>query len=245
MPQGGDKPQGGQPMGGDQPGQPGKGEPGQGQPGQGQPGQGQPGGEPAGGDQPGGDQPGGAPPMGQPDGGPQPGQGGSSPTAPSGGGGREGAAGDNGRPGGAAPAGATPPAGEAADLDHTRQAAELTLQRLKDGLDRGDVDQKLLEELGWNEGQLRKFVDRMSESLRTTSEESATPQDAARRLQFEEMLKSLDLNRTSRVRKAGDQPSREVEQVDSRRTPVPLEYRRAWERYTRSLSKTNPTSEKP
>ncbi len=112
------------------------------------------------------------------------------------------------------------------------------LQKLKNGLERGEVDPGLLEELGWTEDQLQRFVERMETALRESSQKSETPAEQARRVQFEEMLKSLDVNRRSGVRSGKEQPSREVDQVDSRRAPVPVEYRRAWEQYTKSLSKT-------
>jgi collagen type III alpha len=154
----------------------------------------------------------------------------------------------SGAPGGdagpASDAGTAAPAQEAPNLDYKKQAAELALKRLKEGLSRGEVDQKLLDELGWNEAQLERFVDRMSDALQNSSQTPATPVEEARRLQFEEMLKSLDLNRSSQLRKGSDQPSREVEQIDSRRTPVPVEYRKAWERYTKTLSRS-PASKAP
>lgn len=140
------------------------------------------------------------------------------------------------------------PSGEAANLDYKKQAAELVLQRLKDGLERGDVDPGLLKELGWTEDQLQRFVDRMGQAFAESSKAPETPVDQARRIQFEEMLKNLDLNRQTATRRGTDQPSREVDQIDSRRAPVPLEYRRAWEKYTRTLSKSpagQPNAPKP
>jgi hypothetical protein len=187
-------------------------------------------------------------------GGQAPGQGGQPaaggpPGAPSSSSGGGGVGGPAGNPGAAPGAGLgqegqettpvePPTAGDPANLDYNKQATELVLQRLQQNLERGEVDPKLLEELGWTEEQLQRFVGRLQTALEETAKPAETPQDQARRVQFEEMLKSLDVHRAGSVRTGGDQPSREVEQTDVRRAPVPAEYRRAWENYTRSLSKT-------
>jgi len=204
--------------------------------GQGEQGAGKPGGGKPGGDQ-GGDQAGNGPPGDQPGGSDSPN-------------GQPMQVGQGGKPGGTGNSmnkstrehdGVTPqgaPPGEEADLNAKKQATELVLQKLKKGMERGEVDQSLLEELGWTEDQLQRFVQRMETALQESSQKTETLADQARRVQFEEMLKSLDVNRRSGVHSGSDQPSREVDQVDSRRAPVPAEYRRAWEQYTKSLSKT-------
>lgn len=127
----------------------------------------------------------------------------------------------------------TGPAGDEANAEFNRQAAELILQRLQKQLERGDVDPELLKELGWTEAEMRRFVERLSQQL--SSPPQPTPEDEVRRLQFEEMLKSLDLRRSGAKRTATDVPKRSVEQVDSRRSQAPAEYRKAWETYTRKL----------
>lgn len=109
----------------------------------------------------------------------------------------------------------------------------MILQRLQKQLERGDVDPELLKELGWTEAEMRRFVERLSQQL--SSPPQPTPEDEVRRLQFEEMLKSLDLRRSGAKRTASDVPKRSVEQLDSRRSQAPAEYRKAWETYTRKL----------
>ncbi|MDZ4687518.1 MAG: hypothetical protein SH850_20805 [Planctomycetaceae bacterium] len=126
--------------------------------------------------------------------------------------------------------------GDPANLEFKKQAAELVLQRLKDGLDRGEVDPQLLEELGWTPDEMQRFVSRMSKSLHDEAD-AESPEALARRVQFEEMLRSLNLDRTGAKRAAGKQPSREVDQIEARRAPVPEAYRKAWERYTQQMSK--------
>jgi hypothetical protein len=129
------------------------------------------------------------------------------------------------------------PEGDAAVAEFNRQAAELILQRLQKNLERGDIDPALLEELGWTEAEMRRFVERLGKQLQRDADDS--PEAEARRLQFEEMLKSLDLRRTGAKRAAGEVPKRSVEQVDSRRSVAPAEYRKAWETYTRKLLEQN------
>lgn len=136
------------------------------------------------------------------------------------------------------PTGTAAPAGDAANLEYKKQAAELVLQRLKQGLERGDVDQQLLDDLGWTPDQLKQFVNRLDAALKASQSAPESPVEQARREQFEEMLKTLDLDRAGTKRTGAGQPVREVEETNSRRTPVPLEYRQAWEKYTKSLSKS-------
>ncbi len=130
-----------------------------------------------------------------------------------------------------------PPA-EAADPDFQRKAAELVLQKLKDELERGEASPELLEELGWTREQLQRFVDRMSQEL--NREKGESPESEARRIQFEEMLRNLNVKPKATKRTADEEPRREIEQTESRRTPIPAEYRKAWERYTERLNKQVP-----
>jgi hypothetical protein len=131
------------------------------------------------------------------------------------------------------------PLGDAADVEFNRQAAELVLQKLKNNLERGDVDPALLKELGWTEDDMRRFVERLGLELETPTDDNS-PEALARRQQFEEMLKSLDLRRSGSKRAAGQQPTRSVEQIDTRRSTAPAEYRKAWETYTRRLLEQKP-----
>lgn len=132
---------------------------------------------------------------------------------------------------------------EAANLEFNRQAAELVLQRVQDDLNAGKVDQKLLEELGWTPEQLQRFAERLARQLSKPASE-LTPEDEARRRQFEEMLKSIDLKGGGVQRSGEHAPKREVDQSGARRAPVPVEYRAAWEALTKTLSKKKGTGSK-
>lgn len=134
--------------------------------------------------------------------------------------------------------GAGPAVPEEARLEHNREAANLVLKKLQDQLERGEVDQSLLDKLGWTADDMRKFAERLRSQLNEPLEE--TPIDAARRVQFEEMLKRLDLDRRSSVRRSEEGPSRNVRQIESRRLPVPGAYRDQYEAFSRELSRQAP-----
>ena len=101
--------------------------------------------------------------MGQPGGGKSaaggPGEAGAKPGAGEGGRGGTANSKAGGNAGGAAEAGDDP------NLEHNRQAAELILKRLNADLEDGKLDRELLEELGWTEGQMKKFMERMQRQL--------------------------------------------------------------------------------
>ena len=158
------------------------------------------------------------------------------------GGGGTSSAGNNGSGGN----GAATQAAEKANLDYGKEAADLVLRRLEKDLKRGEVDEKLLKELGWTQEDARRFAERLRNRLEPASPD-ATPQDQARHRQFEETLKSLDLKsvgskRTGKgVRRSGDPAGN----FGAKRLPVPPEYREAYEAYTRSLAKRRKAAAKP
>lgn len=135
--------------------------------------------------------------------------------------------------------------GEAANLEFKKQATELVLKRLQDGLERGDVDPELLEKMGWTEDQMRRFTERLSKHLQEAKSSDETPESQARREQFEETLKSLNLNKQGATRQGEKSPQRDVNQIDSRRSTVPKEYRSAAERFSREVTRQKSKSAQP
>lgn len=134
------------------------------------------------------------------------------------------------------------PTGDEANLEYNRQATELILNRLKKQLDRGEVDEDLLKELGWTPDEMQRFTDRISKSLNESKREAENDLESkARQQQFQEMLKSLDLRKTGTQRSGKAAPKREVEQIDSKRTPPPANYRSATDKFTRGVNRQNPT----
>ena len=166
----------------------------------------------------------------------QPGQGGqSSPGQSVGGGGELGmGTGQEGAGQGADGAGDAKP--EAANVEFTRQAADLVLKRIEDDLERGQVDEELLKELGWTQEDMRRFSERLKQQLQTPDTEDS-PESIARRRQFEEMLRNLNLQTKETHRHESGADNRLIDDINSRRLPVPAEYRELYEAFTRSMSK--------
>lgn len=129
------------------------------------------------------------------------------------------------------------PEGEEANLEYKKQATELVLKRLQEGLERGDIDPDLLEKLGWTQDEMQRFTDRMSKHLQESKSGDETPESMARRQQFEEMLKNLDVNKKGTTRSGEKAPQRDVDQIDARRSTVPKEYRAAFEKFSREVTR--------
>ncbi|MBI5761639.1 MAG: hypothetical protein HZA46_24280 [Planctomycetales bacterium] len=129
-----------------------------------------------------------------------------------------------------------PKIAEQANLDYARKATNLVLQRLKEQLERGDVDQQLLDELGWTKEDAEKFAKRLEQQL-NAPRDTTSPEAEARQKQFEELLKSLTVN-SSTFRREGDaKRQRRTQQNETRRLTLPPEYRELGEAYTKGLSK--------
>ena len=127
--------------------------------------------------------------------------------------------------------------GEEANLEFKKQATELVLKRLQDGLERGDIDPELLEKLGWTEDQMRQFTERLNKHLKEAKSTDETPDSLARRQQFEEMLKNLDINKKGTTRKGDNAPQRDVIQIESHRSPVPKKYETAQDKFSKELTR--------
>lgn len=132
--------------------------------------------------------------------------------------------------------------GEEANLEFNRQATELVLKQLEKDLERGTVDPELLKKLGWTEEQTRAFYERINKGLQESKSGNETPESQSRRAQFEEMLKSMDLNRKGAVRSGENSPTRDVQQIDARRTTVPKKYDSVYKKFSSDVTrqKTKP-----
>ena len=120
---------------------------------------------------------------------------------------------------------------EKANLQYNKQAANLVLKRLQDGLDDDKVDQKLLDKFGWTKEELQKYLQRMNRILNKPAAEESPETDAQQQQQIEEFLKGFNRRRGSsdRDRSSGG--------VAPRQLPVPAEFREAYEAYYRRLLK--------
>lgn len=137
------------------------------------------------------------------------------------------------------------PQEDEANLEFARKASNLVLRKLKGQLERGEVDQELLDELGWKDRKdVEKLVKFLEQGLNPRDDDSS-PEAVARRMQFEETLKSLRLGNETGRRKSGEGKSRAIQNMNTRNVPVPPEYRKLYESYTRSLSKqADPATDK-
>ncbi|RMG34102.1 MAG: hypothetical protein D6725_14835 [Planctomycetota bacterium] len=124
---------------------------------------------------------------------------------------------------------------EPVNQQYAREATNLVLKRLREQLERGEIDRRLLDRLGWTERDLRRFLDRMSRSAAAQDDDS--PEAEARRRQFEEMLKRVRLEGAERQRRDTRVDKTQIGTVTTRRVPVPPEYRELYEAYTRRLAK--------
>ncbi|MDA1251016.1 MAG: hypothetical protein O2820_17505, partial [Planctomycetota bacterium] len=127
------------------------------------------------------------------------------------------------------------PEAEAANLEDRKKAANLVLKKLQEELERGDVNDELLKKLGWTEDDMKKFVDRMSKQQKTAEDED--PASLSRRRQYEEMLKSLNLNHDGGKRADSVTKKQDTTDFLDRGSNVPVEYRKKYEEYTKRMSR--------
>ncbi|HEY2249419.1 MAG TPA: hypothetical protein VGH74_00115, partial [Planctomycetaceae bacterium] len=126
---------------------------------------------------------------------------------------------------------------EQANLEAARKATNLVLQRLKSQLERGEVDQEMMDELGWKDKKdIEKFVKYLEKGMAKPDDDNS-PEAEARRMQFEETLRSMNLGNETQRRTGSVGQERAIEQIGAKNAPVPREYQKVWESYTRSLSK--------
>ena len=110
------------------------------------------------------------------------------------------------------------------------------LKKLRKDLDRGEVDQSMLDELGWKKDDLERFVTRLERQLQDPGDDNS-PESIASRRQFEETLKSLGLSTKTKKRKAvGGKPTR-VNELSDRKSAPPPEFQELFEEYTKDLAK--------
>ena len=82
-------------------------------------------------------------------------------------------------------------ASDEANLDFARKATELTIQRLRDQLAKGQVDQELLDRLQWSQQDMERWVHRWEEMFRRSEQQGKEGQAA--RAELDTTLRSLGL----------------------------------------------------
>lgn len=124
------------------------------------------------------------------------------------------------------------------EVENAARAAGLALRRLQQQLDRGEVDQKLLDELGWTREELEAFVKRMQAQLaeRELNQQQQNEKNLSQK-SFEEMLRSLGINESGTSRDGGSARDRQRQDTTIRQSTPPARYRNSFEAYQRSLSR--------
>lgn len=125
--------------------------------------------------------------------------------------------------------------GDDANLEYTRKQTELVLDKLSDQLDNGEVDQEMLDELGWSKEDLRKFVDRWSKLRQNAQREG----DPAAQQELDERLRSLgpSLGPRGGTTQRTQDDFRDLRQ--GYQDKVPLKYRDRLKAYTEGVSRSD------
>ncbi len=132
------------------------------------------------------------------------------------------------------PAGETAP-GDEANLDYARKQTDLILEQLDDQLRKQEVDQKLLEKLGWSADELRRFVDRWK-NLKSQADAGGPQADEALQ-KLDEALRNLGLGRNRRTgfqTQSAKDKLRDLEEAYRGRTP--LEYQELLRKYNKGTA---------
>jgi hypothetical protein len=134
----------------------------------------------------------------------------------------------------ASPTGGEVPPGDAANLEYARKQTDLVLDKLADQLNRKRVDKNMLEQLGWTEDDLRRFVERWQQ--RKEAAHRNNPAGKAARRELDDALRSLGLRRGAlRQSTVSDDTQRDLRQ--GYRGPVPLEYQERLRAYNQGVSR--------
>jgi hypothetical protein len=148
--------------------------------------------------------------------------------------------GDGGLVGSNAPArssqGEAPP-GDEANLEYARKQTDLVLDKLADQLNSKEVDDELLEDLGWTEEDMRRFVERWKQRKDAASRNDRASESAQREL--DEALRSLGL-RPGTLQQSIQKDDRQRDLREGFRGPVPAKYRDQLQKYNRGISRTRP-----
>ena len=143
----------------------------------------------------------------------------------------------DGRPDNAQSKDVKPPKPADPEADDAASAAALAIKRLQKELDRGKVDPKLLDELGWTEAEMKSFVDRMQKQLeqRELNAQQLKEKSISEK-SFDAMLKGLDINSTGQTRQGRTEYDRDQQDTTTRQSAPPSRYKHLVEGYQRSVS---------
>jgi hypothetical protein len=126
------------------------------------------------------------------------------------------------------------PPGDEANLEYARKKTDLVLDKLADQLNKKDVDDQLLEDLGWTEEDLRRFIERWQQRKEAARRNDPAGESASREL--DEALRSLGL-RPGTLQQSIQKDDRQRDLREGFRGPVPARYRDQLQRYNRGVSR--------
>ncbi len=95
-------------------------------------------------------------------------------------------------------------------MANKRKAANLVLERLKEQLERGEMDAEWRERLGVSDEQLRDFGQRLEQRLADQGDD-LSPEGQARRRQFEETLRTIEFDSRGRAARGAPGPATRLE----------------------------------
>jgi hypothetical protein len=161
-------------------------------------------------------------------------------------GGNNGPSSSNGTPGAPQGAGgsnktdATAAEGDEANLEYARKQTDLVLETLSDQMKHKKVDKRLLDELGWSEQDLQKFLARWQQ-LKETAKGDTPAADAAQK-ELDDALRSLGLHRGPMQQgKVTEDKVRDLH--EGYHGPVPLEYQERLRAYNQGVSRARKDGE--
>jgi hypothetical protein len=133
-----------------------------------------------------------------------------------------------------APARHADPVGDEGNLEYAGKQTDLVLDRLENQLKEREVDQDLLDKLGWSEEDLKKFVGRWRNLKQAAQRDGA---DSAAQRELDKALSALGLTRRSVNRASGTVPADQDRNVrDAGRGRAPVEFEEGVRAYTRGIS---------
>jgi len=121
------------------------------------------------------------------------------------------------------------PSADPANLDYANKVTDLLLQRLKDQMRKGEVDQSLLDKLGWSQADMESFVKRW-EKMKADAQIPGRDGDKARK-DLNDSLRSLGLRKEQVQVKSSGVDDKTSGMRDAPRTSPPPEYQDQFRRF--------------
>ena len=122
-----------------------------------------------------------------------------------------------------------------ANLTFARKATELSVQRLRDQLNKNQVDQQLLDSLQWTKADMERWVSRWETMFRRSEQQG--PKGEAARSELDATLRSLGLTPHGTQISGHHKDDTTQGMKEGRRTRPPAEYQEQFRQYTRGIAR--------